>query len=323
MSAQTTRKDFLDALFHGYSKEWGGFVMVKSVNRLETKVSTRYFPSVEPLAREQYPGDYNVFFGPSPRDKMKPGKEHIRHITCLWAGLDIGPDGYSGKEKYFVNEGLARAAVKSFPLAPSIVVRSGSGMHLYWLLRTVTPVDDIETVERHLRRISDYFQCKSEVGIDAALRMPDTHNNKSPAASPRCYVEHLDASLRYDLTDFDGLDLRIIIPSKRPPKIPLVLPPRPSRVRVIREPMESPEHVSEAVEGELEIPLPQTLSFSPSEVELPQQAPPSGEVGLSPETMRKLAEQFLDGFSEEMLEKLADRIVEKLMQRLGHAPGKQ
>lgn len=303
--------------------------MVKSLNRLETKVSTRYFPNTDPLAREQYPGDHNVFFGPSPRDKMKPGKEHIRHITCLWAGLDIGPDGYSGKDKHFANERVALVAVKSFPLAPSIIVRSGIGMHLYWLLRNVTQVNDVQEVERRLRRISDYFQCKSDAGIDAALRMPDTHNNKSPAVSPRCYVEHLDASLRYDLKDFEGLDLRIIIPSKRPPKIPTILPPRPSRVRVIRDSEEIPEPAPEPVEVLAEIAPPQgdALASSESDISRPDSIPwpvpdPEG-LNLSPEAMRRLAEHFVDGFSDNMLDRLADRIVEKLMERLGQVPRRQ
>jgi hypothetical protein len=316
VSAQATRKDFLDALFHTYSKVQSGFVMVKSLNRLETKVSTRYFPNVESLGREQYPGDHNVFLGLSPRDKMKPGKEHIKHVTCLWAGLDIGPEGYSGKEKHFSGERVALVALKSFPLPPSIIVRSGIGMHLYWLLRNVTEVTDVQAVEGHLRRISDYFQCRSEVGIDATLRMPDTHNNKSPASSPRCYVEYLDASVRYDLEDFEGLDLRIIIPSKRPPKIPIMPPPRPSRVRVIREPVENPDQVAEPAEAETEIPLPHGVSFASSEDESPRPIPEAKIDRLSPEEMEKLVDHFLNGFSEQMLDKLVDRIVEKLVERL-------
>lgn len=316
MSTQATRKDFLDALFHTYCKVQSGFVMVKSLNRLETKVSTRYFPSVESLWREQYPGDHNVFLGLSPRDKMKPGKEHIKHITCLWAGLDIGPDGYSGKEKHFSGERVALVAVKSFPLHPSIIVRSGIGMHLYWLLRDVTEVTDIQAVERHLRRISDYFQCKSEVGIDATLRMPDTHNNKSPADSPRCYVEYLDASVRYDLEEFEGLDLRIIIPSKKPPKIPIMPPPRPSRVRVMREAVESFDRVMEPAGAEAEIPLPHGVSIPQSEDDSPRPIPETNRERLSPEEMEKLVDQFLDSFSEQMLDKLVDRIVEKLVERL-------
>lgn len=297
--------------------------MVKSLNRLETKVSTRYFPNVDHLAREPYPGDHNVFFGPSPREKMKPGKEHIRHITCLWAGLDIGPDGYSGKDKHFANERLAVAALKSFPLPPSIIVRSGIGMHLYWLLRNVTEAHDISAVEHHLRSINDYFQCRSEVGIDATLRMPDTHNNKNPASSPRCYVAHLDASLRYDLTEFEGLDLRIIIPSKRPPKIPIVTPPRPSRIRVIRENEEVLEPKLQSVEIEAETIPTLTASFAHPEEEksgIPQLAE---DIGLSPDAMQRLAEHFLNGFSDKMLDKLVDRIVERLVQRLGQIPRKQ
>ncbi|MFH1115789.1 MAG: hypothetical protein V1792_17915 [Pseudomonadota bacterium] len=315
MPDQFSRKDFLDALFSSYMKNCDGFIMVKSVGSNEQKTSTRYFPNIDTLAREQYPNDYNVYFGTCPREKMKPGKEHIYYITAIWAGLDIGPDGYSGKDKHFTSEKQALLALKDFPLEPSIQVRSGRGMHLYWLLEDVEAVADVEWLEVMLRRISDYFQCKSEVGIDAVLRLPGTTNAKDPVNAKPCYVEYIDTNRRYNLDDFDELDLRIFIPSKRPPK-PIPLPPLPqSRVRVIREPEPafSPQDEVPATVSSLD----EVLSEAQPPVRSARQR------DLDPESMEKLTERFLEVFSDKVLDALADRIVEKLAKRFGATHGKQ
>lgn len=310
MTDQISRKDFLDALFLSYIKDRGGFIMVRSVSRNELKTSTRYFPNTDTLAREQYPNDSNVFFGACPREKMKPGKEHIHCITAIWAGLDIGPDGFSGKERHFASEKQAFAALRAFPLEPSITVRSGRGMHLYWLLKDTETVGDAARVEDMLRRISDYFQCRSEVAIDAALRLPGTVNAKDPVQSRPCYVEHLDAKRRYKLDDFEDLDLRIVIPSKRPPK-PFQLPPLPqSRVRVIREPEMCPLPREESAV---------TVTSMDTVVAEVEENPHSGpqNTGLAADSMDKLTERFIEAFSDQMLDRLADKIVEKLAEKFG------
>ncbi len=255
------------------------------------------------------------FFGTCPREKMKPGKEHIRYITAIWAGLDIGPDGYSGKERHFASEKQAHAALKDFPLEPSIVVRSGRGIHLYWLLQDTEPLEDIGRVEGMLRRISDYFQCKSEVAIDGALRLPGTANAKDPVQTRRCYVEQMNAKQRYGLDDFENLDLRIFIPSKRPPK-PFELPPLPqSRVRVIREP--------EMCLYPREEPVVTVTSADTVVTDAEQDTPLNPQAALSADSMEKLTERFIEAFSDKMLDKLADKIVERLAQRFGAINRKQ
>ena len=59
--------------------------------------------------------------------------EHIRFATALWAGIDVGPGGYSGLNNHFADLPEARKAIESFPISPSIIVQSGRGLHLYWL----------------------------------------------------------------------------------------------------------------------------------------------------------------------------------------------
>lgn len=74
----------------------------------------------------------NVFFGTCPR--FKPADDYattsydlawqIRLVRCLWADIDDTAD---------VDQALTRCTAAGLPV-PSIIVSSGNGLHLYWLL---------------------------------------------------------------------------------------------------------------------------------------------------------------------------------------------
>jgi hypothetical protein len=213
MSSRFGRNDFLEALFGDYLLKYNGFVRVTTVRHLDRRISTRYFPKLETLAKEQYLDNYHVFFNVCPYENMKPEKSNIHYLVALWAGLDLSTDGYSGRGNHFTEISLAAKAVRSFPLAPSIVVESGWGVHLYWLLNEVVEIVDLQRVEAILTRLNEYFLCKKPVGIDSALRLPDTFNCRVPSNVVNCSVKYLNPEFRYNLEEFEGLKLVGIAPS--------------------------------------------------------------------------------------------------------------
>jgi len=213
MANKFSRKDFLDALFGEYESSRDGFIRVITIRHLDRRISTRYFPKLETLAKEQYQDNQHVFFGVCPHENMKPEKSNIHFMVALWAGLDLAPNGYSGKDSYFSEMSYAAKAVRSFPLPPSIVIESGWGVHLYWLLKRITPIEDVSEVERLLTTINEYFQCKKPIGIDSTLRLPDTFNSKVPSNVVKCGIKYLNPEFRYDLEEFDKLRLASYAPS--------------------------------------------------------------------------------------------------------------
>lgn len=224
MISKFTRKDFLEALFAQYYKEHRGFILVKSLKRGDPKMSTRYFPNIEILAKEHYGEERDVYFGICPRERMKAEKEHIHYIVALWADLDIGKEGHENKEIYFEGPQQAAKAIRGFPRAPSIIVESGRGAHLYWLLKEVTPVEDAERIEKLLKNVGEHLQCDTDVNLDTVLRLPETVNTKIPGKPVNCEVKFINANFRYDLQDFENLGQRIVAPAPR------AVPPPPSRV---------------------------------------------------------------------------------------------
>jgi hypothetical protein len=217
MIAKFTRKDFLEALFSQYYKEHRGFILVKSVKRGDPKMSTRYFPNIEILAKEHYGEERDVYFGICPRERMKAEKEHIHYLVALWADLDIGSEGHEDKRIFYEGPQQAAKAIRSFPRAPSIIVESGRGAHLYWLLKQVLEVTDIEKIEKVLRTISEHLQCDTDVNLDTVLRLPETVNTKVPGKPVNCDVKFINPNFRYTIQDFENLGQRIVAPPQPKP----------------------------------------------------------------------------------------------------------
>jgi hypothetical protein len=206
------RRDFLDALFGVRGLKTPGFILIRTVRDRFSKPADQFFPNIDRLASEQFPADREVFFGVCPRESMKTDKEHIRFIAALWAGLDVGSAGYSGLTNHFHNLEAAMDAVKGFPLKPSIVVRSGRGLHLYWLLDSPKEIPNVESVEGLLRKINRYFRCNAELGVDSIMRLPGTLNPWAGDRPVLCYVEHLDSDLLYNPRAFQELELPVAPP---------------------------------------------------------------------------------------------------------------
>lgn len=216
MIAKFTRKDFLDAIFAQYYKEHRGFILVKSFKRGDPKMSTRYFPNIEILAKEHYGEERDVYFGICPRERMKAEKEHVHYMLALWADLDIGREGHEDKKVFFEGPQQAAKAIRSFPRAPSIIVESGRGAHLYWLLKEVTEITDPERIEKLLANISEHLQCDTDPNLDSVLRLPETVNTKIPGKPVNCDVKFINPNFRYSLQDFENLGQRVVAPPPHP-----------------------------------------------------------------------------------------------------------
>ncbi len=256
MIAKFTRKDFLEAIFAQYYKEYRGFILVKSFKRGDPKQSTRYFPNIEILAKEHYGEERDVYFGICPRERMKAEKEHIHFLVALWADLDIGSEGHEEKKVYYEGPQHAAKAIRSFPRAPSIIVESGRGAHLYWLLKEVNEVQEPERIERALKNISDHLQCDTDVSLDTVLRLPETSNTKIPGKPVICDVKFINPNFRYTLEDFENLGQRIVVPQ---PSMPASGPIPPAGLSA---PIPMSEEESEESRYQSPVPSGQTIDDS-------------------------------------------------------------
>lgn len=164
---------------------------VRALERATKRVKFRRF-----FATTQGAQDYGVqksaegfdaYFGVAPRSSNEPVKEKeqkIQLIAALWGDLDT-------------------TVWDVFPLPPSIVVSSGKGHHVYWIL--TTPCEDVKQAERIMRKLSRSYE-NFDRGCWAAthfLRIPGTLNHKYVPAK-QVEIVH-ESSYTYDLSDLEAM----------------------------------------------------------------------------------------------------------------------
>jgi hypothetical protein len=109
-------------------------------------------------------------------------KDNVAEIPGLWADIDF--------KNVIDDEASILRRVKTLPLPPSIIVRSGNGLHLYWKFKEPLAIntDSAETIERvgaALKLLADLVGADMQVTQVAALmRLPGTHNSKRDEWKP-------------------------------------------------------------------------------------------------------------------------------------------
>ena len=143
-----------------------------------------------------------VFFGVLPRATRGDGTASSAAPGMVaWCDVDF-------KE---VEEPEARRRIAAFPVTPSVVVHSGRGLHLYWLMKEPTDPATLREISKRAAHALGGDRC-----FDAAriLRMPGTRNVKAcwlddayrfEPSAPVVTIEYADAAMRYNPDDFDVL----------------------------------------------------------------------------------------------------------------------
>jgi hypothetical protein len=114
----------------------------------------------------------------------------------------------------------ARERLAAFPLSPSILVRSGGGLHTYWLLDEPAQLA-AEGVLARVEAAIKWLQVTlggDPNAIDASrvLRIPGTLNHKYTPKRAITF-EHFEPSRRYKLSDFVAVEPAAPTPSLRAP----------------------------------------------------------------------------------------------------------
>jgi len=141
-------------------------------NEIEEKIDSKI---------KEFNGKYNVYFGVALRkDNTSGKKENCALLTALFVDIDYGNEGHK-KESIFPDYNTALDYINSYPIQPSILVHSGHGFQLYWLLKQPVELtsETIPYVEDILKRLSLSLGGDSTHNVDRIFRIPGTINIKS------------------------------------------------------------------------------------------------------------------------------------------------
>lgn len=136
----------------------------------------------------------------------------------VWVEFDfIMADG-KGHKGRVVSPEMARKWLAEFALKPSIIIKSGGGIQVYWLLKEAAEGDDLWRVKAINKALVELFTIEIDgrkygadmqsVDLARILRIPGSSNIKYTPPRP-CEISWWRPEIRYTLDDFDILNVTV------------------------------------------------------------------------------------------------------------------
>jgi len=206
---QTGQKEFLEVLFEGTE----GFIDIRTFKVGETGKLEKvdyFFHRIKDISelirllKKNHFRFLNIHFGVAPRYRESGTERDVKVLRCFWCDLDCkrkNKPNLPGKEE-------ALKMIGEFKLAPSIIVDSGQGYHIYWLLSKPVGVRN-ENDKLSLRGV--LAGLSQALGGDTAgkdlsrcLRLPETQNIKdNKLIGFPVKIIRFDKNITYNIKEFE------------------------------------------------------------------------------------------------------------------------
>lgn len=209
-------QNFLSILFCNYKSE--GLIEIRCLNSGKKPESIFIKPSdiiydhkLDEILKLNEEG-YNIYAGVNPRPlSMKKKQDDIRDITCLWLDID-GKNFDEGKKE-------ARDRIVNFPLDPTLIVDSGNGYHLYWVLKEPI-INSTEESRKEIKQVLSGLSIslgadKQAINFDRVMRLPGTLNLKDLGNPKGCWINLFSPGWFYSLDEFSHYrDYQCVMPGE-------------------------------------------------------------------------------------------------------------
>lgn len=129
----------------------------------------------------------------------------LSSMLACWVEIDFTGMGHkSGKT---IPEEQAKKALKEFPLKPSIILKSGGGIQIYWLNKEPVTGKDLWRLKSINKAVALHLGADTQsVDLARILRVPGTKNVKY--TPPRdCEITWWHPEFTYTMDDFDFLSI--------------------------------------------------------------------------------------------------------------------
>jgi len=144
---------------------------------------------------------YAVTIGVGLRKSKGGKKDDVAAIPALWADIDF--KHFAGGQE----QALAKLNALPPDLAPSALIHSGHGLHLYWFLKDPVPVTDNNRsqLEGVLKGLQQLVESDAVHNVDRVMRLPGSVNVKDPNDPRPCSIVELHPDRRFTLEQFVAL----------------------------------------------------------------------------------------------------------------------
>jgi len=145
---------------------------------------------------------YNIYFGVSGRKEKRGTGEAVSVVPCLWLDID-------NVDERRTDELCSLWYDKNELPIPSYVIKSGHGLHIYWILEKpfrIKSDDDRHRISGYLQGLADFLHADRCYDLARVMRLPETINWKYPDApvNSEIYLDHWENCdiVRYPLSLF-------------------------------------------------------------------------------------------------------------------------
>ncbi len=202
-------KEFLNRIF----KDLTGYLEVRAIHPSNASpVQQSFMPigaalsNLDELYRDvrelNTTGGYGIHFGVHPRLSPKGTADQVTNCRVVMADLDFKD---ATQETFEMRVGK----MAELGLAPSVAIDSGHGIHLYWILNSVTAIAKVKPV---IESVGKYLGGDPISDASRTLRLPGTYNNKREPFVP-CNVIRMD-NVAYDIDQFSPI-LKLAPPTRK------------------------------------------------------------------------------------------------------------
>lgn len=175
-------------------KDTSDLIEIRELGKAKRK---QLFFNSESIKEYIPPEEANIYFGVYGRKDNKSGKaDNCNDTKALWCDIDNFDNDLSTPEK--IKEVKKRIARARLPEA-SVMVNSGNGMHLYWLLNKRASKGIVGLNKAIAKVLQGDIRATDKARI---LRLPDTNNVKDKSNIKRCEIVQANYGLKYDTSEF-------------------------------------------------------------------------------------------------------------------------
>jgi hypothetical protein len=176
-------QSFLDALYGGFPGETIEFRLLKGKHgEFQPIRKFTTLPVADSILRgleRANQAGYNIYFGVATRKEAKPW-----YIPAVWIDIDFK----DLKPTLLAVEPLTILRLCSEKLSPSLIVRSGHGLHAYWL--TIAGAENHHRIKEVNRKLAKRFGGDAVTDLARILRLPGFYNMKDLENPQFCQVSN-------------------------------------------------------------------------------------------------------------------------------------
>ena len=184
---------------HLYDESTDGYIQVIKIKDDEIiKIKNTNVKYIKEIT-QQFIGDENVYISPNTIYVPFRRVENIRQFRALFIDLD----NIEG-DKHYIAYKVFELAVKEVIPAPTMIVDSGRGIHLYWRIenapyQALYTWQEIEDMLYH--RLKPLGADKKATDASRVLRMPGTINSKNNSLCDTLWIDNTTTYSMYNLKE--------------------------------------------------------------------------------------------------------------------------